>query len=546
MPKKNMLVTDASAPPLSIRGFRDANNERWVEVKYQGESALIRFSEFATNRGGISSTLSDRGLVIVKRADRNSLFEQVEKLEQFADRLIFSRPGWRQGQFANASGMVFAPTGQKRGAVAFSRDLTKCSKTRSHRRWVEHVACPLAGHPIPCFFVMACFAAPLLELVGRAENIGFELAGQGGKGKSTTQRLMASVVGPCMEKDRGYISTFYTTPAALERSMQWHSDMAFIIDEANLFGGGESSTADKRLMRNFAFQMSSGTTKARYDSPQQEGYRFIYVTSANEPFNEVLGTSHRDVANAASDRLLSIVVPEGDAGVFGDLPDGYDSYRQFTLALETAMAENYGTAMPKFLLRLVRARHANEDRVKARIRQHIEHFKCQVGINDNNGSDVRVAEAFGLVYAAGRLAQAFRVLPPQIDCITAATHCYENYRSTVPLRQSLPDRLRAIAARPETLTIDKRDLPTLIDEQVEHAGAFIREMKGETLLLMTPSFGQRMFPDWNALKGTADFAALNKADEGRRGRGYHCRIRSNGKAEWFYCFKLPDAEAQPR
>lgn len=531
-------TTQFAKNPVQIRGYTDSNNQQWVEVTYKGKIALLEYAQFA-ERAGIWSALSAKGCIFVRKDDKASLIEQVEELEHFPPRLIFSRPGWLGGQFANASGRVFKPAGEKAGAIGFTPNPIKCSRRGSLKHWRNQVALPLAGHHIPCLMVMAALAGPMLDLLGRSENIGFELAGEGGKGKSTCQRLMASLVGPAMEKDRGYITTFHMTPAALEKSMQWHSDMPFIIDEANLFGSGESGSADRRKMQDFAFRMASGVTKGRYDNPQQEGFRFIFVTSANSPFNELLGESHRDVANAATDRLISIIVPPGDPGVFGDLPAGYSSYREFTLALESAMTRQYGSAMPKFLTKLVNARHRNKQALKANIRKSIDRFKAEVGINDNNGSDVRVAEAFGLVYAAGLFAKHHGILPEAWDCLSAAKHCYANFRNAVPIRQSLRERLLSFASRSETIKIDPKNLPHLTDAQVVEAGAFIRKLKGETLLLMTTKFGRMMFPDWNALQGTPDFERLNRANDNRRGRGIHCRIRSNKKADWFYAFALP-------
>ena len=141
---------------------------------------------------------------------------------------------------------------------------------------------------------------------------------------------------------------------------------------------------------------------------------------------------------------------------------------------------------------------------------------------------------------ARSFARRFGILPGDFDCLGSAKHCYANFRSTVPIRQSLPERLIAIANRPETMRIDAKNLPKLSDSKKAEIGAFIRERKGETLLLMTTTFGKQMFPDWNALKGTADFVNLNRANDKGRGRGYHCRIRSNKKVDWFYCFQLPD------
>ena len=387
-------------PPVNTRGFTGPNQQLWVEVNYKGAKELIEYRRFVADRSSMWTSLADKGLVIISKAAKASLYDQVESLKEFPPRLIFARPGWCHGQFVTASGRIFAPKGVQKGAVAFTPDALKCSKKGSHAKWRAEIAQRLTDHPIPCFFLLTCFAAPMLEVVGRTDNFGFELAGQGGKGKSTTQRLMASVVGPAMDKDRGYITTFNMTPAALEESMLGHSDMPFIIDEANLYGSGEGGRANKRKMQEFAFQMAGGTTKGRYGNAQQKGYRFIFATSANQPFNQLLGESHTDIANAATDRLMSITVPEGDAGVFGPLPEELQSYRELTLALETAMMRQYGTAMPKFLSKLVRQRHTDEAGLKTAIRRRIDEFKREVGINDNNGSDVRVAEAFGLVYTS--------------------------------------------------------------------------------------------------------------------------------------------------
>lgn len=527
----------------SVTGYIDPNGQRWILTEYQGASALLTYADFAQNRGQLWTAMADRGLILVAKAVKDSVIEQVIGLREFAQRLIFSRPGWFHGQFVTASGKVFAPNKAPKGLIGFNVHSVKCARKGTHAAWLQQVATPLAGHHIPCFAIMACFAAPLLDLIGRADNFGFELSGAGGKGKSTTQRLMASVVGPAMEKDRGYITTFNMTHAALDEAMRVHSDMPFIIDEANLFGLGTGGRADRRAMRDFSFQMGSGVTKGKFGKPNQEGYRFIFVTSANEPFHELLGQAHRDTANAASDRLMSITIPEGDAGVFGPLPSGYTSYRQFTLALEAGMAEQYGTAMPKFLSMLVRERQQDEAQLLAKLRARIETFKQHVGVNENNGSDVRVAEAFGLVFAAGVYARHLGILPRAFDCLGASAYCYANYRSTVPVRQSLPDRIRAIASRPETLTVDRAALPTLSDEDMDRIGAFKRVVKGETLLLMTPSFGSRLFPDWQSLTGNADFRALNKADKSGRGRGYHCRVRANSQLDWFYAFRLPPESA---
>lgn len=537
--KAHIGASVRSAPKMTVKGYRDQRGQHWYEVRL-GRAKTLLHQRDLVDRAGMYRLLADRGVPIWKKAEKEELLEKLEELDHFAARLIFDRPGWDGGQFANASGRVFAAPGTRRGLVAFTTSQHKCIKKGTHAEWLAQVAEPLCGHPIPMFFLMAAFAAPMLDLSGLSANPGFELAGEGGKGKTTTLRLMASTSGPAMQGHQGYITTFSMTPAALERSMQVHADMPFLIDEANLYNQGGNAVSNRRTMQDFSFAMAHGTSKGRFNEPDQKRYWFVYVTSANAPFHELLAQSHRDVADAATDRLNTIMVPRGDAGVFGPLASGYDSYRGFTQTLEAGMADQHGTAMPKFVRALVAARSQGEAAFKARIRTHIDTFKAAVGINDSNGSDVRVAEVYGLVYAAGIFARHYGVLPKGFDCMVAAQHCYANFRATVPLRQSLPDRLRAIASRPETLAVDKQQLPTLSDDEMESAGAFLREIKKQRCLLLTPAFGRQMFPDWDALKGTADFRMLHRSGSGKRGRGFHCRVRGNKPMDWFYCFAMPD------
>ncbi|MBB3941565.1 hypothetical protein GGR39_003245 [Novosphingobium fluoreni] len=526
-------------PKLLVKGYADQRGQRWYEVRLGREKALLHQGELI-ERAKIFHVLKDRGVTIWRPDDKKEVLEKLEELDHFPTRLIFDRPGWAGGQFANASGRVYAPGGTRKGLVAFQTSPHKCATKGKHAEWLKQVAEPLCGHLIPMFFVMAAFAAPMLEMSGLSANPGFELAGEGGKGKTTTMRLMASTSGPAMLGHQGYITTFSMTPAAIEQSMRMHSDMPFLIDEANLYNQGGSAASNRRMMQDFSFAMAQGTTKGRYNEIDQKRYWFICVTSANAPLHELMAQSHQDIAGAAIDRLNTIMVPAGDAGVFGPLAAGYENYRQFTQALEAGMAEQYGTAMSKYLRKLVAARHEDEAGLKAKIKSRIDAFKVAVGISDSNGSDVRVAEAYGLVYAAGVFARHCGVLPKGFDCMAAAQHCYANFRATVPLRQSLADRLRAIAARPETMTIDRRNLPTLTDDQMQAAGAFLRKIKGQQSLLLTAEFGRTMFPDWNALKGTSEFRNLNRSGSDDRGRGRHCRVRANKAMDWLYCFAMPE------
>jgi len=108
-------------------------------------------------------------------------------------------------------------------------------------------------------------------------------------------------------------------------------------------------------------------------------------------------------------------------GIFDRIPEGMDGHGYVTQLLNAAHT-NFGHAMPKFIKKPVKAAAKDRDTVIEQINRHIAHFRKRAGVDVNNGAEVRVADAFGLVYAAGRLAKDYEVLPSYLTVLPLHWH----------------------------------------------------------------------------------------------------------------------------
>ena len=143
-----------------------------------------------------------------------------------------------------------------------------------------------------------------------------------------------------------------------------------------------------------------------------------------------------------------------------------DGHGYVTQLLNAAHAK-FGHAMPKFIKKLVKAAAKDRDTVVKQINRHIAHFRKRAGVDANNGAEVRVADTFGLVYAAGRLAKDYEVLPSDLNCLAAALACYRlnraHHRHPSPFAKQLPpigDRIRALLDDDATLRASPKGKPS--------------------------------------------------------------------------------------
>lgn len=520
--------------PPRVHGYVDRSGVEWVAVEHKGKEALVLHEEFAGSSAAAFKLLARQGVTIVSKAACNRVIEDVAKLDFSTVRNFVAHSGWSGGCFALPDGTIFAPDGVD-AECAFETKPDKCEKRGSLKGWKLGVAVPLTGQALPMFMLMFAFMPPLLRLTSRADNFGFELVGPGGTGKTTMQRLMASIFGGTGQGDDGcYWITFDTTLNALENQMSVYSDLPIPIEEAAHYLADESQAKRAAALKAFAFKMSGGTHKDRQTCPAAKEHRFSYFSSSNDRLIDLIGRAS-DVARAAIDRLITLNVDaSGPYGVFADLPEGFASSSQFAEALKAAARDHHGVAGRHFLRKLVDTRAAGEEALRVRIRNLVKRFHAKAGVDLNNGSDMRVAEAFGLVYAAGEIAKEFGALPKSWKCGPAALKCYREFRHGAPPYVPPRERLLELSKADGTVRLD-RPTRRATAAQIEAASVFVYQgQKGRELLIRTPAI-EEVIPDWKYVR--AQFKPLMRP-EGKRWDN-KCKLTRGGKSERVFVFKLP-------
>lgn len=409
------------------------------------------------------------------------------------------------------------------------------------RGWIERVADPLAEHQLASFLMMAMFAAALLRFTNRADNIGLELSGTPGSGKSTFQFLMASAAGPAIGGEhRTYWRSLNTTNNALETILEFYSDMPLILDEAGLVQGAGKTETRGTTMRELAFRLSAGQIKHRFGEPAGPRSRLLYVISTNQPIASLLGSAHAAENDAIADRLITLpILAERPHGIYDHCPPTFTSTGAFAEALKQAATEHYGHAVPAFLSYLVNRASRRPNALWRNIDKHVAAFIAHSGINTNDGSQLRVAQAFGLIYAGGRLAKAAGILPRSYRCGKAALAALALHRSHARTVVSFDDRLLALMRHSGTIDLENVEIASM-DETVRSASlAFLYTGRSDKRELLVPvRLINRVFPGWRAL--SHDPSVKQRLDR-PVGRAVRDRpVGHGGKLAPVYCFDVTD------
>jgi len=471
--------------------------------------------------------------------DMKKAIDKARQSRSYPPLPLIERPGWAGPHFALPSGEVFCPPGAEPAIVLFDKETERCG-TKGNKEWLDGVARLTAGQSIITFALMIAFAAPILILSAIMFNPGFELAGPRRKGKSTLQQLVASILGSAVAANgRNYWIDANSTVNSLEDCVPKHNDLPIIIEEMGLYYAGESQKNRALKVRELVMRLSNGTVKARRGEKQPPSARFTYLTSSNEPLSALFGEQASQTSLAAGDRLLTILVAaRRKYGIFDRLPKDSASSADAILEVTRLIEDHYGGPIRVFLRRLVRERAANEAKLKTRIQADVDRFRDAVGVDRNVGSEASIADVFGLIYAAGRLARRYKALPKQLKCLPAAMKVYRLNRALGVPAPSNVERLRRLAHRKGVIRADATELQEIPDSLLKKAPAILlKHRSGQLELLLTSKALKRAFPRPNLLFRDPDIADILVADgDGRRGTKR--TFRSNARQERVYCFLL--------
>jgi hypothetical protein len=178
--------------------------------------------------------------------------------------------------------------------------------------------------------------------------------------------------------------------------------------------------------------------------------------------------------------------------------------------------------------------------LKESIARDMQAFRAETGVDENDGTEASIADVFGLVYAAGLMAQQYGALPKSLDCDEAALAVYRLNRATSAPPPSHLSRLQNIVGR--AVRVDPSDLPEMTDEEFAAAPAFLRvNRSGEAELLITPKAWKRAFPvtTLGEFFRDPDVALAHRSGKDDR-LDVKRTVRVKERQERFYCFVLDE------
>ncbi len=281
--------------------------------------------------------------------------------------------------------------------------------------WKAGVGTLVAGHLRLVLMCSVAFVGPLLELVGH-EGGGIHVYGNSSTGKTTAIAAGSSVWGKGCSL--GFILPWRQTANAFEVTAAQHTDSLLVFDEVGV--------ADAKALATSAYQITAGTGKGRLNRDAhlkaRAVWRVMLVSTGEMPVAAKIAEESGRSAHAGQlVRVLDIPADAGK-GVF-DHPGPGNDPSALSDAIKRAAGENYGTAGPAFVRKLL---EEGSDEVSAILQGMIEAFVGTATPSGADGQVQRAAKRFALIGAAGELARLWDVVPwaegAALDAARAAYH----------------------------------------------------------------------------------------------------------------------------
>lgn len=279
--------------------------------------------------------------------------------------------------------------------------------------------------------ISAAFAAPLLVRC-REQSFSICLSGYTRTGKSFATLLGASVTGLGQARQ---MLTWNTSDAAINEQLPRFNDCLAPIDDFEAMPGTDSHKYER--VRNFAYGIAAGSEMLRHSSfgsPSRQ-WTTIMVTSMEKTIQE-LSKAARDIRKPGeSVRMLDVPLLSADGTHIFDRAEAggtevTPTWKSHTFkAIIDACEQNHGAVFEEYIGRLC----VEPKATRKRALKFCADFVAKV-IESEDGDMARdVARKFGLIYAGGRLAIRYGLVPwKRVDLFDAICACYRAARDLLP------------------------------------------------------------------------------------------------------------------
>lgn len=288
-------------------------------------------------------------------------------------------------------------------------------------KWGETVAAPAIKSGPASAAILMSLAAPLLHWSSVREGFILNFAGDSSSGKTTANRVGASVWG-----DPDDILSWNATTRGLAELAAAHNDICLVLDDAEQADENPKKRLTKVNDVTHVLTSGKGKTYARMMGDRLPGlsFRCLVLSSSPKSIESETKTAGRDRTNGDRVRLLELSVPPGKMGGIFLSYDGSATPQDtasLSDALSSAAKSQFGVVGRSWAAHLVR----HQETLPKTVGEHIGAFR-KSSAPFATGPHRRVADKIGLLYAAGRLAISAGILPWSEEQLAVVTrYVYE-------------------------------------------------------------------------------------------------------------------------
>jgi putative DNA primase/helicase len=377
---------------------------RFTDLKKRVHEEIVTRELLHSDAGAVISRLAFHGMDIEGTTrDRLALAQFLLAAEANEFAIMARSTGW----IRTSAGRTFVLPGEIIGATGSERIILAThirapyAQQGTLDQWREAVAKPAGSHLMMRLSISTSLAGPLLYLGGFESGL-LHFWGISGKGKTTMLRVAVSSWGS--GADGGYMQTWHTTANALEGTLASMSDTLLALDDIAQANSHEIGAVVYKIAGTV------GKMRMRRDGGIRSPYKWrsLALSTGEDSIASLISEDQKSKRPRARQLVRALDIPAKRAlGMFDKAHPGFDA-DVFAKELAAAASKFYGTAGLAFIRQLIE-RDVTSERVRKLVGEFVAVALKDVDKN-NHGQLARVAERFGLIAVAGKLATEFGIV----------------------------------------------------------------------------------------------------------------------------------------
>ncbi|WP_334656624.1 hypothetical protein [Sphingomonas panaciterrae] len=478
------------------------------------------------SRHKLGAELARCGIYLRDQSDREQIAAMIAAATPYAGAPPIDQPGFSGPHFAFADGSIMSPPDAVPGPYIGEINASK-RLIGSFEGWSDGVGGRLKGQHLPKTAVQLALAAPLVALGMLSQQpLIIELVLPNAAAGAPLMAIWRSILGQLSLSCSGAL----TFPDVLELSKNGKDlfrDLLHVVRDADLILAAASSASRRAQVSKF---LCDAGQRSR---PQS------YILLNTRPMSDLVGAG-TELATLIDARTIKLVLgTDRSLGVFDRHPAGEPDIASFSRSLEAAASHHQGHLMNSFISRLVLKLAQDEAGLREMITERIQVFKSRAGIDQHDGQPCHAANTFGLIYAAGWLAESWGLLPNYGHPGNSPRICLQTLLSRLPKSKPFDEELALLARDPETVHLGYGQV-TPEPSMTRTAAVLVRHHKNRRELMVRSQAINRVFPNWTARLSTPEVQArLIREDTRIQVRR---RLVAGEPQELTYSFRLPDLE----